>query len=296
MKEKTIFQNKRKLTFNFVVDKLFTFGLWIVSILIVALIFWLLYRILSRGLPLLTFDFLIGIPDEVMEGGGIGPFLFNSFYILIISLVISLPIGIGSGIYLAEFAPDNRLTEVIRACVESLASVPSIVFGLFGYVLFVDVFQIGLTILGASVALSLLNLPVLTRVTEEALRSVPMDVREASYALGATKSQTIIKAVIPAALSAILTGISLAACRAFGESAVILLAGGTGTSGEMWDFNLLSPGGNLPVYLWYVQSEALVPDAKEIAEKSAAVLVCIILLMSTLLRIPVWLRDFRLKR
>lgn len=197
---------------------------------------------------------------------------------------------------MAEYASDNRLTEVIRACVESLASVPSIVFGLFGYVLFVDVFQIGLTILGASVALSLLNLPVLTRVTEEALRAVPVDVREASYDLGATKSQTIIKAVIPAALSAIVTGISLAACRAFGESAVILLAGGTGTSGEMWDFNLLSPGGNLPVYLWYVQSEALVPDAKEIAEKSAAVLVCIILLMSTFFRIPVWWREFRFKR
>jgi phosphate transport system permease protein len=179
--------------------------------------------------------------------------------------------------------------------VESLASVPSIVIGLFGYVVFVDIFNIGLTILGAGIALSLLNLPVITSVTEEAIQAVNVELREASYAMGATKSQTIVKIVIPAALNGIISGVSLATCRAFGESALILLVGGTGSSGTMWDWNLFSEGGTLPVHLWYVQSEALVEDAPQIAQKSSALLVLITLLLSIVLRLPLWVRDLRFK-
>jgi phosphate transport system permease protein len=272
-------------------DKVFTYSLWIFSVLIVLLILAILFRIISKGLFDINFKFLLGLPSEIDAGGGIGPFLLNSFYVLIISLIISLPIGIGSGIYLAEFAPKNRLTEFIRTSVESLASVPSIVFGLFGYVLFVDVFHIGLTILGAGVSLSLLNLPLITRVTENAISTVPRELKEAALSLGLTESKTITSIVIPAALSGIMTGVSLAACRAFGESAIILLVGGTSSSGEMWDFSLFSQGGTLPVHLWYIQSEALVEDAKQIANKSAAVLILIVLLMSLTFRIPVWLMD-----
>lgn len=275
-------------------DKTFTMGLWIITSLILVLIFALLIYILSKGLPKISFQFLIGLPSEIDAGGGIGPFLINSFYVLIISLLISLPIGIGSGVYLSEYAPQNKFTEFIRTCVESLASVPSIVIGLFGYVLFVDLFNIGLTIIGAGITLSLLNLPVITRVTEEAIQAVHNDLREASYAVGATKSQTILKIVIPAALNGIISGVSLAACRAFGESALILLVGGTGTSGEMWDWNFLSQGGTLPVYLWYVQSEALVEDASDIADKASALLVLITLILSLSIRLPLWIRDFRI--
>lgn len=280
---------------NYIKDKIFTGVLWTITGLILILIFGLLLYILYRGLPKITPDFLVGLPDEIEAGGGVGPFLFNSFYVLIISLVISIPIGVGSGVYLAEYARNNRFTDFIRTSVESLASVPSIVIGLFGYVLFVDMFDIGLTILGAGIALSFLNLPVITRVTEEAITAVPAEIREASYAMGATKSQMIVKTVIPAALNGIISGISLATSRAFGESALILLVGGTSTSGVMWDWNLLSPGGTLPIQLWYVQSEALVPDASDIAQKASALLVLITLLLSTVLRLPVWIRDLRFK-
>ncbi|MFJ8262016.1 phosphate ABC transporter permease PstA [Rummeliibacillus sp. NPDC094406] len=276
-------------------DKVFTIAIWTIASLIFILIIGLLLYILSKGLPKITPSFLIDLPDEIEKGGGVGPFLFNSFYVLLISLVISIPIGIGSGIYLAEYAPVNRFTEFIRTCVESLASVPSIVFGLFGYMLFVDIFDVGLTILGAGITLSLLNLPVITSVTEEAIGAVNDELREASLAMGATKSQTILRTVIPAAMSGIISGISLATCRAFGESALILLVGGTGTSGEMWDWNPLSQGGTLPVQLWYVQSEALVEDAPEIAQKASALLVLITLLLSIVLRFPIWLRNFRFK-
>lgn len=284
-------KNQRIRGINRFKDKVFTYSLWFFSVLVVLLILAILFRIISKGLFDINFKFLLGLPSEIDAGGGIGPFLLNSFYVLIISLIISLPIGIGSGIYLAEFAPKNRLTEFIRTSVESLASVPSIVFGLFGYVLFVDVFHIGLTILGAGVSLSLLNLPLITRVTENAISTVPRELKEASLSLGLTESKTITSIVLPAALSGIMTGVSLAACRAFGESAIILLVGGTGTSGEMWDFSLFSQGGTLPVHLWYIQSEALVEDAKQIADKSAAVLILFVLLMSVTFRIPVWLLD-----
>jgi len=274
-------------------DRLFTGLLWSVGAGTVLLVFWVLFTILRKGIPSITWEFLVAIPDEIMAGGGIGPVLFNSFYVLILSLLFSLPIGIGAGIYLAEYAPDNRLTSAIRTCVEGLASVPSIVFGLVGLALFVEYFNIGLTILGGAVSLAFLNLPVLVRTTEEAIRSVPADVRSASYALGATKYQTIRRAVIPVAMNGIVTGICLTAGRAYGESAVIILTAGVSTSGQMWDFNLFSPGATLAVHLWYIQSEAIVEDAREIAEKSAAVLVFVVLMINLLFRVPLWVADRR---
>lgn len=278
---------------NLLYNKIFTFSLWTLTTFVFLLIFGLLIYILSKGLMKIDLDFLIDLPSEIDAGGGVGPFLVNSIYVLLISLVISIPIGISAGIYLSEYAKKNRFTEFIRTCVENLASVPSIVFGLFGYLIFVDIFDIGTSILGAGITLSLLNLPVITSVTEEALQAVDFDRREGSYALGATKAQTIMRVLIPEALNGIISGISLAACRAFGESALILLVGGTGTSGEMWDFNLFSQGGTLPVHLWYIQSEALVEDAADIADKTSALLVLITLLLSLTMRIPLWIRDIQ---
>lgn len=260
---------------------------------VMMLIFWLLYTILSKGLPGISLDFLLGLPEELDAGGGIGPVLFNSFYILFISLLISVPIGIGAGIYLAEYAPNNRFTDILRMCVETLSSVPSIVFGLLGLAIFAEYFQVGLTILGGGVSLAFLNLPMLTRVTEEAVRAVPKEYASASYAVGATKFQVLRTIVIPVAMQAIMTGICLVAGRAFGESAVILLTAGLSTSGEMWDFNLFSPGETLAVHLWYVQSEAIVEDAASIANKSAAVLVFVVLFINMSFRFPLWLSNRR---
>lgn len=281
---------------NRVKDRIFTGVVWSLGVLIIAFIFGLLYLILQDGMPKLTWDFIFGLPSEIEEGGGIGPTLVNSFYILFISLVISIPLGMAAGIYLAEFAPDNKLIGFVRICVEGLASVPSIIFGLFGIAVFVEYFEIGLTILGGAVSLAFLNLPVLTRVTEESIRAVPKELKSASFALGGTHLQTIMRALLPASLNGIITGICLVAGRAFGESAVIILTAGVSTSGEMWDFSLFSPGATLAVHLWYVQSEAIVGDAQEIAQKAAAVLVFVVLLINLLFRIPLWLNSRRTKR
>lgn len=276
-------------------NRIFTVVVWAVAALVILFIFGLLFLILERGLPSLTWEFLFGLPSEIEEGGGIGPALFNSFYMLAISLVIAVPLGMAAGIYLAEFAPDNKLIGFVRICVEGLASVPSIIFGLFGIALFVETFQLGLTIIGGAVSLAFLNLPVITRVTEEAIRAVPVELKNASFAVGATHLQTIRRVLLPTAVNGIVTGICLTAGRAFGESAVIILTAGVTTSGEMWDFNLLSPGETLAVHLWYVQSEAIVPDAQQISQKSAAVLLFIVLAMNVVFRIPLWIREWRFR-
>ncbi|MFC5531295.1 phosphate ABC transporter permease PstA [Cohnella yongneupensis] len=278
-------------TINRVNNRIFTVTVWIISSIVVFFILGLLFMILRKGLPNLTWDFIFGLPSEIEEGGGIGPALFNSFYMLFISLVIAIPLGMAAGIYLAEFAPKNKLIALVRVCVEGLASVPSIIFGLFGIAIFVEMFQIGLTIIGGAISLAFLNLPVLTRVTEEAIRAVPKEMKSASFALGATHLQTIRRVLIPVASNGIITGICLTAGRAFGESAVIILTAGVTTSGAMWDFNLLSPGETLAVHLWYVQSEAIVPDAVEISDKAAAVLLFTVLMINVLFRVPLWIRN-----
>lgn len=229
-----------------------------------------------------------------MAGGGVGPQLFNSFYILFLSLLFSLPIGLGAGVYLALYAKKSRFTDLIRLSVDSLASVPSIVFGLFGLLLFVNLVGLKFSILAGSLTLALLNLPVLVRVTEEAIRSVPVSYHEASLALGSTKWQAIRNVLIPAALPSLITGITLVAGRALGESALLIYTAGLSVSRHYPDVNPLAIGETLSVHLWYIQSQAIVPDAKQIAQGSAALLVLVVLAFNLLIGIPSRLLQKRL--
>ncbi|AHD07146.1 phosphate ABC transporter permease PstA [Paenibacillus larvae] len=258
---------------------------WLAGFSIIGLLVWVLYRILSAGLPHLSWDFITGLPEDIMPGGGVGPMLFNSFYILFLSLVFSLPVGFGAGIYLAVYAKKNRLTEFIRISVEALASVPSIVFGLFGFLLFVQFFNLKISVLSGSLALALLNLPVLVRVTEGAFRTVPHSYWEASLALGSTRWQAIRKVLFPAALPSLITGITLVAGRALGESAILIYTAGLSVSRNFPELNPFAMGETLAVHLWYVQSEALVPDAKQIEAGSAALLLLVVLAFNLLIGI-----------
>ncbi|MCL6559626.1 MAG: phosphate ABC transporter permease PstA [Firmicutes bacterium] len=260
-----------------VVDRLATVVFYAAGAAIIGLLLFFLVIILGRGLPVLSPEFVFGKPSETAAGGGVGPQLFNTFYVLGLSLVFSLPVGVGAGIYLAEYAKAGRLTNVFRLATECLATVPSIVIGLFGMILFVNVLGLGFSIIGGAAALSVLNLPVLVRVTEEALRAVPRSYREAALALGATRWQTVRKVVLPSALLGLATGVTLATGRAFGEAAVLIFTAGTSVSRYFPDFNPLSAGETLSVHLWYVNAEALVPDAARIAAGVAALLLIIVL-------------------
>jgi len=269
-------------------NRLASLMLWVGAIAIVTLLVAFLGLILGRGLPYLTPDFFNG-PD------GVRGQLFNSFYLLALSLVFSLPVGLCAGIYMAEYAPQNKLTDLIRLSTESLATVPSIVLGLFGMIVFVNKLGLGFTILGGSATLALLNLPLLVRVTEESLRAVPRSYREASLALGATMWQTLRKVVLPTALPGLITGITLVAGRALGETAILIYTAGMNVSRKLFDINPFAAGETLAVHLFAAQSNPLPgSNAEQIADGTAALLIIMVLVFNICLTLPSRWLQYRL--
>lgn len=261
-------------------------GLWLVGFFILGLLAAFLGYILYKGLPVLNLHFIFGKSSDILAGGGVGSQLFNSFYMLFLSMAVSIPLALGAGIYLAEYARENRLTKCIRLSVESLATVPSIVLGLFGMIIFVNQMHLGFSILGGSLTLVLLNLPMLVRVTEESIRTVPHDYEEASLALGATKLQTVFKVILPSAMPGIITGITLTAGRALGETAILIFTAGTTVSRFLYDTDVMAGGETLAVHLWYLLSAGLVPDRDTIANGIGALLILTILVFNFLLVLP----------
>ncbi|MDF2570631.1 MAG: phosphate transporter, permease protein PstA [Sporomusa sp.] len=267
-------------------DKIATAVMWLAGIIILAILVTFLGYMLYKGLPVLSWNFITGMPSDINVGGGVGPQLFNSFYILGLSMLFSIPVAVGAGIYLAEYAGNDRLTDMIRLSTESLATVPSIVLGLFGMIIFVNMFGMGFSILGGSLTLLLLNLPVLVRVTEESIRTVPAHYREASLALGATKWQTIWRVVLPNALPGIITGITLTAGRALGETAILIFTAGTTVSRTVPDFDVMAAGETLAVHMWYVMAVGLVPDRVAVADGTGALLILTILVFNLMFTLP----------
>ena len=260
--------------------------LWLAGLFVLALLVVFLGYILYKGMPVLSASFIFGRSSDIEAGGGVGAQLFNSFYLLCLSMAVSIPIAVGAGVYLAEYARDTRLTRAIRLSTECLATVPSIVLGLFGMIVFVNIMGMGFSIIGGALTLVLLNLPLLVRVTEESIRTVPDFYREASLALGATKLQTIWKVILPSALPGIITGITLTAGRALGETAILIFTAGTTVSRYMGDTDLLAGGETLAVHLWYLMSTGLVPDRDAVANGIGAMLIFTILLFNIGLTVP----------
>jgi phosphate transport system permease protein len=182
----------------------------------------ILYYIISRGSGAVSWEFLTAFPRKGMTAGGIYPALVGSFYLTVGALVVALPLALGAAIFLVEYAREGAWVRAIRIGVNTLAGVPSIVFGLLGLALFVKALGIGVSLLAGSLTLGLLILPLLIRTTEEALRSVPRSFREGGLAVGATRWRTIRSIVLPASLPGILTGIVLSLSRAIGETAPIM--------------------------------------------------------------------------
>jgi phosphate transport system permease protein len=269
-------------------DRIATAVLWLAGLLILAILAAFLIRILGRGLPVLNWHFLTAKPRAILAGGGVGPELFNTFYLTGLSLLFSVPVGLGAGVYMAEYAKPGRFTELIRLSTEALASVPSIVLGLFGMILFVNGMGWGFSILGGALSLALLNLPVLVRVTEETIRSIPQSYREGSLALGATRWQTTARAVLPSALPGILTGVTLVAGRAIGETAILIYTAGVTVSRHVPDLNLFATGETLATRIWYIKSEGLVPDADAIASGTAALLLLVVLVFNLAIAAPLY--------
>jgi phosphate transport system permease protein len=202
------------------------FGLLLlVSVITVLPILALVVFIFIQGLPAISWNFITAMPSDGMKGGGILPAIVGTLYLTLGTAIFSVPPGIAAAIYLAEYAPDNRWTRLIRVAMINLAGIPSVVYGLFGLGLFVLFLRFGTSILAASLTLSIMTLPVIISTTEEALRTVPAAFRPISISLGASRWQTIWRVILPQALPGIITGIILGLERAAGETAPILFTG-----------------------------------------------------------------------
>lgn len=268
-------------------DKFATGVIYTMSGLIVLILIFLLSYILIQGLPHVSWHFLTS-PAKVFEaGGGISVQLFNSFYLLILSMIFSLPIAILAGIYLAEYAPQNKITAMIHTAIEILSSLPSIVVGLFGFLVFSIQMGFGFSILSGALALTVFNLPLLTRNVEESLQSIPFMQREAGMALGLSRWETVLHVIMPEAVPNLLTGIILASGRVFGEAAALIYT--AGQSSPTLDFtnwnplylnsplNPMRPAETLAVHIWKVNGEGIIPDLNAVSAASSAVLIIAVL-------------------
>ena len=227
--------------------------------------------------------FLISLPSETTAGGGIGPEIFNTVYFAVLSTMITLPIGVGAAVYLARFARSPRFVAVVRVALDTLASLPSIVYGLFGFLVFVVEMKMGYSLFAGAVVLALLNLPLVVGIAEESIVAVPRELDEASLALGATPIQTTARVTLPYAWPGILSALVLSIGRVFAESAPLIMTAGTTISrASAYSLNPFRGGETLAVHLWYVNSAGLSPDKVDVSAGTAAMLVVLVALTNLL--------------
>jgi phosphate transport system permease protein len=183
--------------------------------------------VLQKGIPVLSLDFLFSNPRDMGRAGGIFPTLVGSVLLPVLAIAIALPFGVGTAVYLTEYTRESRITRVIRFGTDCLAGIPSIIFGLFGFIFFVTILGMGWSLLSGGLTLALMILPTIIRTSEEAIRAVPDGYREVSFSLGATRWRTVLKVVLPNALPGIVTGVMLSVGRCIGETAAVIFTAGS---------------------------------------------------------------------
>lgn len=210
--------------------------------------------VLIKGVPVLSLDFLLNSPTNMGRDGGILPSIVGTLVLTTLSLIIAAPLGIGTALFLTEYTREGWFSRLVRFGTESLAGIPSIIFGLFGFLLFVIRMGMGWSILSGALTLSVMMLPTIVRTSEEALRAVPDSYREMSFSLGASRWQTSVSIVLPGALPGILTGVILAAGRAVGETAAVIFTAG---SSLRLPRSILDPVRTLPVHFYILAREGI---------------------------------------
>jgi phosphate transport system permease protein len=246
----------------------------------------LIWDIVSDGAARLSLDFITSFPSRRASQAGIWPALVGSIFIILVTTVLAVPVGVAAAIYLEEYGGRSLGARLIELNITNLAAVPSIIYGLLGLGLFVRMLGMGRSVLAGASTLALLVLPVVILSTREALRAVPGSLREGSYALGATKWQTIWHQVLPVAAPGILTGLILALSRAIGETAPLIIAGAV-TFATFAPDSIWSPFTVLPIQIFNWVSR---PQIDFHANAAAGILVLVMLLLS-INAIAIWLRD-----
>jgi phosphate transport system permease protein len=254
----------------------------ILSILVLGILFWILEFIFVRGWHMLNWDFLTKMPEDGMTKGGIYPAIIGTLCLVTGSMLFAFPIGVLAGIYIHEYTNESRFKRFMKLMTNNLAGIPSIVFGLFGMSLFVKTLNFGDSILAGSLTLGLLALPVVIRVTEEALLAVNDSFRDGSYALGATKLQTIRKVVLPIAMPNIITGLILSIGRVSGETAPILFTVAAYFLPKL-PTSIFDQVMALPYHLYVISTSGTkVEESRDMAYGTALVLVLFVLILNLL--------------
>ena len=243
-------------------------------------VFTLLFYILSKGLKVISLDFIVSYPTNSFTEGGILPSIVGSLYLVLLAVIFAVPIGILGSVYLSEYAKESRFVELIRLSIDTLAGIPSIIFGLFGLAIFSKLLGFKISLLSGGLTLAILILPTIFSATVESLKSIPEDFRLASYALGATKWQTTWSIVVKTALPNIITGVLLSIGRAIGETAPILFTSATFYTRGLPN-SLFKPVMALPYTIYGLVTEGTFPEKQvPIAFGTAIVLIIIVFLIS----------------
>ena len=208
-------------------ERFFRGLLWLLTGATVFVLFFIIFYVLKRGLPMISLEFLTRNPVDMGKAGGIFSTIVGTLALTLLAVLIGTPLGVGSAIFLSEYTRESWVTRVIRFGSECLAGIPSIIFGLFGFILFVTRLRLGWSLLSGGLTLAFMILPTIIRTSEEAIRSVPASYREVSFSLGGTRWQTVTKVVLPAALPGIATGVILSVGRSIGETAAVIFTAGS---------------------------------------------------------------------
>jgi phosphate transport system permease protein len=239
-----------------------------------AILVFIILFVLEKGLPAMSFKFLFTNPQDMGKAGGIFPTVVGTILLTLVAIAIATPLGVGTAIYLTEYTRESRITRIIRFGADCLAGIPSIIFGLFGFIFFVTILQMGWSILSGGLTLAFMILPTIIRTSEEAIRSVPNSFREVSFSLGATRWETVQKAVLPSALPGIVTGVMLGVGRSIGETAAVIFTAG---SSLRMPASLMDSVRTMSVHFYILAREGI---STENAYGTAAILVITILLIN----------------
>ncbi|MBO5152246.1 MAG: phosphate ABC transporter permease PstA [Methanobrevibacter sp.] len=246
------------------------------GIITITILMVIISYILIKGLPFIDLEFLLSNPIDSGKSGGILPMIISSFYLVILTALIAIPIGVGSAIYMTQYCRSNIFIGIIRFCSQTLAAIPSIIYGLFGFAFLIMYLKLDWSLFTAALVLALMSIPTIFQVSEISINSVPKELIEASLGLGARKSQTIIYVIIPSAISGIFTGIILALTRAISEAAAVMYVVGSTFTVPL---SIFDSGRPLPLHLYILASEGISIDN---AYATASVLIIIVLIITIL--------------
>lgn len=261
--------------------------LWSLTLITIGVLLYIILYILAKGLPYISWEFLTKAPVSMGRKGGIFPMIVGTFMVAGLAVVIAAPLGVATAVYLTEYTREGRLTFVIRFGADCLAGIPSIIYGLFGFVFFSIALGMGLSVISGALTLALMVLPTIIRTTEEAIRAVPYAYRESSYGLGSTRWQMVTRVVLPSALPGIGTGVVLSLGRSISETAAVMLTAG---SALRLPHSLSDSSRTLALHFYILSREGL---SMENAYATASVLIIIILALNAL---AYWLMNRFIRR